>query len=93
MPESLYVLFYDYVPDILERRVPHRAAHLELVRRLYDDGVLVMAGAVGDPVDSALFVFRGPTELAARAFVADDPYGAAGLVTSHRIVPWMVVVP
>jgi uncharacterized protein YciI len=93
MPETLHVLLYDYVPDILERRAPHREAHLDLVRRLHDQGVLVMAGAAGDPVDSALFVFRGPSDLPARDFVEADPYGAAGLVTAHRIVPWMVVVP
>ncbi len=93
MPETLYVLAYDYVPDILERRAPHRVAHLDLVRRLHDDGVIVMAGAAGDPVDSALFVFRGPDDRPAREFVAADPYCAAGLVTAHRIFPWTVVVP
>lgn len=93
MPETLHVLFYDYVPDIIERRAPHRDAPLDLIRRLHDQGVLVMAGAAGDPVDAGLFVFRGPSDLAAREFVKADPYGAAGLVAAHRIVPWMVVVP
>lgn len=93
MPETMFVLEYDYVPDILTRRAPHRDAHLELVRRLHAEGVLLMAGATGDPVDSALFVFRSATDQPARAFVAADPYTAAGLVSAHRIVPWTVVVP
>jgi uncharacterized protein len=93
MSETLFVLFYDYVADILERRVPHREAHLDLVRRAHEHGVLVMAGATGDPVDSALFVFRGPTDRPVREFVEADPYGDAGLVSAHRIVPWTVVVP
>jgi len=93
MPETLFVLSYDYVPDILERRAPHREAHLDLVRRAHGQGVLVMAGATGEPVDSALFVFRSPTDQPVREFVDADPYGAAGLVRAHRIAPWTVVVP
>ncbi len=89
----MFVLVYDYVPGILERRAPYREAHLDLVRRLHDDGVLVMAGATGDPVDSALFVFRSPTDAPVRDFVAADPYAAAGLIGAHRILPWSVVVP
>jgi len=93
MPETLHILVYDYVPDILERRAPYREAHLDLVRSLHGRGTIVMAGATGDPVDAALFVFRGADDQAAREFVAADPYCAAGLVREHRIAPWTVVVP
>ena len=93
MPETLYVLVYDYVPDILARRAPFREEHLDLIRRLHDDGAIVMAGATGDPVDSGLFVFRGADDRPVREFVAADPYGVAGLVRAHRIMPWTVVVP
>lgn len=93
MPETLLALIYDYVPDVLERRAPYREAHLSLLRRLADDGVVVMAGATGDPVTGALIVFRAPDESVVQEFVDADPYAAAGLVTSHRVVPWTVVVP
>ena len=93
MPDALYVLVYDYVPDILARRAPYRDAHLELLRRLHDAGIVVMAGATGDPVDSALIVFRSADDGPVREFVATDPYGAAGLVSGHRILPWTVAVP
>jgi uncharacterized protein len=93
MPDSHYVLVYDYVPDILERRAPHREEHLDLVRRLHDEGIIVMAGATGDPVDSALVVFRSADDRPVRDFVAADPYVAAGLVSAHRILPWTTVVP
>jgi uncharacterized protein YciI len=33
VPEPLQLLHYDYVPDIVERRVPHREAHLALAGR------------------------------------------------------------
>ena len=91
MPEHLHVLVYQYPPDILERRAPHRDAHLAMLRTLADDGALVMAGATGDPPTGALLVFRSAAD--AERFAAEDPYGAAGLVVSRRIEPWTVVVP
>ena len=87
-----WVLTYDYVTDILERRGPHRDAHLAAARAAHDDGRLQMAGAVGDPVDGALFVFTGDDPSAAEAFAGGDPYVEAGLVTSWRVRPWNVVV-
>ena len=44
MPEQLHILFYEYVPDVVERRAPHREGHLGLIKRWYDDGRIVMAG-------------------------------------------------
>ena len=90
-PERLHLLFYDYVPGIVERRAPHRAAHLELLRRWRDEGRLVMAGAVGDPPTGALFVLRIDDPREAEGFVGEDPYGQAGLVTAWRVDPWTVV--
>lgn len=91
MPETLQLLTYDYVPDIVEKRGPHREAHLATIARFHADGRIVMGGAVGDPVHAGLFVVRDVA--GAEAFVAEDPYGAAGLVASHRIEPWTVVTP
>ena len=91
-PERLHLLHYAYVPGIVERRAPHRAAHLELVRRWRDEGRLLMAGAVGDPPTGALFVLRLGDAGEADAFVDEDPYHRAGLVTAWRVEPWTVVV-
>lgn len=38
-----FVLFYDYVPGIVERRAPHRPAHLAIYRQWREDGRLVTA--------------------------------------------------
>jgi uncharacterized protein YciI len=91
-PELLHLLHYVYVEDILERRGPHREGHLALARRWKDEGRLLMGGAVGDPPHGALFVLRLADARQAEAFVADDPYIAAGLVTSWRVEPWTVAV-
>lgn len=87
-----YLLFYDYVPDILERRGPHRPGHLELAEAERAGGTLLMAGAYGDPVKGAVFAWRCDDPSPVEAFVASDPYVANGLVTGWRIEPWTVVI-
>ena len=92
MPERLHLLHYDYVEGILEKRAPHRDAHLAYARRWKDEGRILLAGVVGDPPTGALFVFRveDPAEL--ERFAEEDPYVHAGLVTARRVEPWMVVI-
>jgi uncharacterized protein len=93
MPDPrYYVLLYDYVDDVVERRQPFRADHLALAREHLDSGVLVMAGAWADPVDGAALVFRAAGPEVIEAFVARDPYVEQGLVTNWRIREWSVVV-
>jgi hypothetical protein len=88
----LFVLTYDYVPDVLERRTPFRAEHLALLRELHAAGRVVYAGAFDPPTDGALFVFRADSAADVEAFVRRDPYVKNGVVTGHRIRPWNVVV-
>ena len=85
------LLFYEYVPDIIELRKPHREAHLAHARSWKDDGRIVMAGALGDPPHGAAFVFRGVDAAEVEDFIDADPYVAAGLVRSWRVEPWNVV--
>jgi uncharacterized protein YciI len=87
-----YLLFYDYVPDMLARRDPVRPAHLAHARAALDAGLLRMAGAYADTVDGAVFVFTADSPAPIETFVANDPYVTAGLVTAHRIRPWNVVI-
>jgi uncharacterized protein len=84
------LLHYDYVENIVERRAPHREAHLDYARAWKEDGRIVAAGAVGDPPTGALFVFTADAD--PEAFAAQDPYVQAGLVTARRVEPWNVVI-
>ncbi|MFB3815421.1 MAG: YciI-like protein [Terriglobales bacterium] len=87
-----YILFYDVVDDYLQRRAQFREAHLALVRQAYERGELVLAGALADPVDGAVIVFRGPTPDAAEAFARADPYVNNGLVKTWRVRKWTTVI-
>lgn len=89
---SCFVLFYDYVPDMIGRRTPYRDAHLALVREWFDTGRLLMAGALIDPLDSAILVFSVAESAAVQPFIDRDPYIEAGLVRGFRVRPWNLVV-
>lgn len=84
------LLIYDLAPDYLSRRGQFREEHLRLAWEAADQGGLVLGGAVGDPVESALLLFRD--RASAEAFAAADPYVSQGLVRSWRVQPWHTVV-
>jgi uncharacterized protein len=87
-----YLLFYDVVPDYVERRAAHRAEHLALGRAAAARGELVLGGALADPTDGAVLLFRGETPAVAERFAAADPYVRNGLVTRWRVRAWATVV-
>jgi uncharacterized protein YciI len=87
-----YLLMYETVPDYLERRAAFRAEHLSLAWQAHARGELVLAGALAEPVDGAVFLFQGESPGAAEAFAAADPYVKNGLVLRWRVRPWTTVV-
>jgi len=88
-----YALFYrEVVPDFISRRGGYREEHLGLAREAYARGELVLAGALADPPDGALLVFRSESPASAEDFVSKDPYVLNGLVKRWEIRPWIVVV-
>ncbi len=89
---NYYVLFYYVVDGFVARRVQHREEHLRLVREANERGELILGGALADPADLALIVFRAPDRSVAEAFAQNDPYVIHGLVTRWEVRPWTVVV-
>lgn len=87
-----YVLFYDYVEGIEEKRAPFRADHLAHAGGARDRGELLLAGAWAAPVDGAAFVFRVDDVARVDAFARADPYVANGLVRGWRVREWTVVI-
>jgi uncharacterized protein YciI len=87
-----YILFYDVVDNFPHRRTPFRALHLKQVKEAHARGELVLAGALADPPDGAVLVFRGDSPAAAEAFAKADPYVTNGLVTDWRVRSWNTVI-
>jgi uncharacterized protein YciI len=86
-----YLLFYDLVPDYVERRAPYRRAHLEKLWASHGRGELVLAGALADPVDEAVLLFCAEDPEVVRRFAEEDPYVLNGCVTSWRVREWTTV--
>ena len=87
-----YLLMYDVWADYLARRGEFRGAHLELARQAVERGEMVLGGALADPVDGAVLLFRGESPASAEAFARADPYVANGLVSRWRVRPWTTVI-
>jgi uncharacterized protein YciI len=86
-----YLLIYETAPDYLLRRAEFREAHLRLAWQAVDRGELVLGGAVGEPVESALLLFDCASPEIPAAFAQSDPYVLNGLVTSWKVRPWRTV--
>lgn len=87
-----FALIYEAVPDILERRAPHRAQHLALLKEEEAAGRLLLAGALAGAPAGSLLVFKGEDDHAARAFAERDPYVANGLIVNWTVREWVTVV-
>lgn len=87
-----YILFYTTVENYIERRLPFREEHLKLVTEAYHNGSVVMAGALAEPADGAVLVFKGDSPEVAESFAKNDPYVKNGLITEWKVRPWSVVV-
>jgi uncharacterized protein len=92
MSPIYFALEYDVVPNFVERRAPFRDEHLAHVRAARDRGEIVMAGAVGEPPDGALLIFKVPDATLVEAFADADPYVQQQLVVRRRVRRWHVVV-
>ncbi len=87
-----YLLFYDVVDDYMERRVPLRPTHLAYATAAIERGELVLGGALANPPDQAILLFRGDSPRVAEAFAENDPYVLNGVVRRWRVREWTTVI-
>lgn len=87
-----FLLFYEFVPEYLQRRTAHRAEHLRMAWEAHERGELILGGALAEPADGAVLLFQGADDRVARMFAAADPYVTSGLVKHWRVRPWTTVV-
>mmetsp|Transcript_7094 Transcript_7094/g.11570 ORF Transcript_7094/g.11570 Transcript_7094/m.11570 type:complete len:141 (+) Transcript_7094:81-503(+) len=93
-PPKRYLLNYEYIPDVLDKRGPYREGHLGLAKEMAEAGTCVSGGPFTPPgsdvPNGALFVFT--TKEAAEKFAAEDPYIDGGIVTKSTISEWTVAI-
>lgn len=90
---AYFAVLYHVVDDFVARRAGFRDEHLALARAAHQRGELVLAGALADPADRALLVFRADDRTKVDRFVSEDPYVRNGLVPEVEVRPWTVVIP
>ena len=86
-----YILFYKTVENYTEKRLPFRQEHLDLVKSSKEKGELILAGALSNPADGAVLVFKGDSASAAENFALSNPYVKNGLITEWYVREWIVV--
>lgn len=92
IPRMHFLLFYDAAEGYVERRAPFRAAHIAHARKAVARGELVLGGALANPPDGAVLLFRGESPAAAERFAESDPYVKHGVITRWRVREWTTVV-
>ncbi len=87
-----HILFYKTVKNYVEKRVPYREAHLAYAEAAHQRGELILAGALADPADSAVLIFKVEKASVVEKFAKDDPYVLNGLIKEWKVRPWSVVI-
>jgi uncharacterized protein YciI len=87
---QVWAIEADFAPDGEARRRPVRHAHLANLARLMREGVVIVAGAVGN-VESAFILVRVADEAAARDLAEHDVYWSYGAWARIRVRPYGLV--
>jgi uncharacterized protein YciI len=87
-----YLLFYEVADDYITRRVPLRQAHLNYARPYVDRGELILGGALANPPDAAILLFRMGSPSGVEGFARADPYVLGGLIKRWWVREWTTVI-
>ena len=86
-----WLLMYEVGPEYLERRGEFRAEHLKMGWAASERGELVLGGALTNPVDGAMVLFKGDSAEVAEKFARADPYVTNGIVKRWHVREWLTV--
>jgi uncharacterized protein len=87
-----YLLFYEGADDYRTKRHGFRAEHLAKAWKASQRGELVLGGAVADPVDGAVLLFKAESQSVVEEFARTDPYVIGGVVRRWHVREWLTVV-
>jgi uncharacterized protein len=87
-----YLLFYEVGTDYVSRRAEFREAHLKKAWEAAGRGELLLGGALANPVDGAVLLFKGDSPEVAEQFARTDPYVTSGAVKRWYVREWNTVV-
>tara|TARA_A100001035_G_scaffold82250_1_gene63963 strand:+ start:3464 stop:3733 length:270 start_codon:yes stop_codon:yes gene_type:complete len=83
-----FVVFGRYCEDALIKREPFRKQHLNRLRNLKDQNILVILGPT--KCTKYLFgIFNATDEKQLSTFIEEDIYWKKGIWTNYDIYPWV----
>jgi len=86
-----YLLFYEVAGDYESKRATLRSEHLEKAWKAAERGELILAGALANPIDGAVLLFKGDSPEVAERFAKADPYVRSGAVKRWYVREWTTV--
>ena len=77
-----------YCDNVLEKREPHRQAHLDGLAKQKESGVLMTIGPTQD-ITQVFGIYEAEDEGTVRQLVENDPYWQNGIWTEYSIKEWI----
>jgi uncharacterized protein len=87
-----FLLFYEGADDYVAQRAKFRVEHLARAWKASERGELLLGGALADPIDGAVLLFKGESQSVAEDFARADPYVTGGAVKRWHVREWTTVV-
>ena len=81
MPEWIYFLHpprENFAATMTEEEAAVWKTHSERLRRLYDEGTIILVGPTEGRVNTGIAIFEAPDEKAAREIMNEDPVVKCG---------------
>ena len=89
---KMFVLEYHYIENMLEKRTPFRAAHLDYANKFVANKILLAGGALVPDVMRGVLLLRTKDIEEVKAFANNDPYVKHGLVKRFDVTEWAIAV-
>lgn len=84
----VFAVHYRYADDRPDEVTEHRPAHRAFLRTLFDQGIVLAAGAYPEGPAGALLVFHADSAEQVAELLRDDPFRQRDLVTGCEIRRW-----
>jgi hypothetical protein len=83
-----YVAWGSYCDNVIEKRSPHRQAHLDGLKSQKDTNVLI---TIGPTQDLSMFfaIYDAENEEQVKQLIEGDPYWKNGIWTDYTIKEWI----
>jgi uncharacterized protein len=86
-----FILTGTYCENVLEKREPHRAAHLAGLQQQLQDGILITLGPTED-LTQVFGIYDAPDADTVKCLVEADPYWQNGIWTSYEVKAWIQAI-